>query len=232
MRKDKNGDVRTVIQKLLQHYPNSKMKGWSELSFWKSERWKTIQEELQKTPFNPGKEKIFRALTLTPLSKVRVVIIDQDPYPDTADSCGLAFSVPKDRRGKLPKSLHNIYKELRNDIHCEWPKNGDLSRWALQGVLLLNRNLTVLPGQPLSHSHLGWEDLTNEIVDTVCSVHPGAVFVLWGKEAQGLDTKSNPRVQSAHPSPLSAQKGFFGSRPFTKVNALLAHSYQPLIDWR
>jgi uracil-DNA glycosylase len=206
---------------------------WTDLEFWKSPEWENLKTFLADTTYLPEKRNVFRAFFLTPLWKTKVVILGQDPYHQPGVATGLAFSVHDKHRGKLPKSLHNIYKELRDDLRCEWPKTGDLTRWAQQGVLLLNTSLTVEPNSPESHMNLGWELLAREALEAVSKYNPKAVFVLWGNHAQGqARSLPNPRVESSHPSPLSAHRGFFGSRPFSKVNGLLALNKMPLIDWR
>lgn len=164
------------------------------------------------------KSDIFRALALTPLDKVRVVILGQDPYhtPDIAN--GLAFSV--NQGIPLPPSLQNIFEELEKDIGCRYPDHGDLSSWAFQGVLLLNTSLTVEAGKPGSHKDIGWAPLIEDIIRHL----PGRVWILWGNHARSFKSMiPEPLgiIESAHPSPLSAHKGFFGSEPFSRANKYL-----------
>lgn len=179
-------------------------------------------------------------MKLCPLHNIKVVIIGQDPYPTPGMANGLAFSVSPHTRGKFPPTLRNIFKELRNDLNDQlyWPKNGDLSAWARQGVLLLNTHLTVAPSEPMSHRHLGWTVLTSEIIDAIIDYHfSKTVFVFWGKEAQEFvpNIGASPRVISSHPSPLSAhasERPFLGSKPFSRINALLTISKEEPIVWR
>jgi uracil-DNA glycosylase len=177
----------------------------------------------------PPQSEVFRALELTPLSDVRVVILGQDPYHDNNQAHGLAFSV---RHGiKLPPSLLNMYKELETDLGIKRAKHGFLEGWAKQGVLLLNTVLTVRAHEAASHKKQGWEQFTDAIIRAVNAKGERVVFVLWGAHAQKklelLDVSRHVVLQSAHPSPLSAKAGFFGSKPFSKINALLAEP----INW-
>lgn len=176
----------------------------------------------------PRRQWWFHALELTPFNKVKCVILGQDPYPTKGHAHGLAFSVQPHVR-RLPKSLVNIFTEYRSDLGYLAPRSGDLTVWAERGVLLLNTILTVEEGKPLSHAGLGWEKLTYEIVRAL-DERTGVVFCLWGKRAQEYQgaLRSSPVVCSAHPSPLSANKGFFGSKPFTRINS---HLNEP-INWK
>ncbi len=206
--------------------------GWADLPFF-AEDWPRIAEALARDDrlILPAHEWRFHALALTPPEAVRVVILGQDPYPTPGHGMGLAFSVSPDVR-PLPASLRNIFKELAEDTGDRLP-NGDLSGWARQGVLLLNTHLSVPAGQPAGHAKLGWEQLTAQVMDRV-SAGPTA-FVLWGKPAQAQKKHIRPGDhlihESAHPSPLSASRGFFGSRPFSKVNAWLDGRGDRAIDW-
>jgi uracil-DNA glycosylase len=168
-----------------------------------------------------------------PLDAVRVLIVGQDPYPTPGHAVGLSFSVGPDVR-PIPRSLTNIYQELETDLGIPRPTTGDLSPWADQGVLLLNRVLTVAPGKPASHRGKGWETVTAQAISAL--VHRGAplVAILWGRDARNLVPQLHgiPAIESAHPSPLSAHAGFLGSRPFSRANALLADQGAPPIDWR
>ena len=183
----------------------------------------------------PAEYDVFRALSLTDLSKVKVVILGQDPYHDVGQAHGLAFSVP--HGVKLPPSLRNIYKELAEEYNLLFvPEVGDLTHWAEQGVLLLNTVLTVRAHQANSHAKLGWEDFTDEVIKVVNKhAAPGVVFILWGNPAQKkrklVDETRHYVLCSAHPSPLSAYRGFFGSNIFRKTNELLARSGKTAVEW-
>ena len=172
-----------------------------------------------------------RALSM-PVSEVRVVILGQDPYPTPGHAVGLAFSVAPDTH-PLPASLRNIFRELASDLGVPAPVNGDLTAWTQQGILLLNRVLTVAPGAPGSHRHRGWEAVTLAIVRELVRVSPGFVAILWGNSARKVagEMGNTPVLESAHPSPLSAHRGFFGSAPFSAVNRELVERGWALIDW-
>lgn len=167
-----------------------------------------------------------------PLADVRVLVVGQDPYPTPGQAMGLSFSVAPGVRP--PRSLANIYRELVADVGVPTPTTGDLTVWADQGVLLLNRVLTVSPGEPGSHRGKGWEVVTQRAIEALVARGGPLVAVLWGADARALGPRLGavPRVESVHPSPLSADRGFFGSRPFSRVNALLAEQGAPPIDWR
>jgi uracil-DNA glycosylase len=183
-------------------------------------------------PWLPSGDRILRAFT-QPLPSVRVLIVGQDPYPTPGHAVGLSFSVDPDVR-PLPRSLANIHRELVDDLQVPTPLNGDLSPWAEQGVLLLNRVLTVRAGEPGSHRKRGWEDITAAaITGLVQRTDAPLVAILWGRDAQSLQPMlgDTPVIASAHPSPLSADRGFFGSRPFSRANAELAALGDPGIDW-
>lgn len=169
----------------------------------------------------PAGKDVLRAFTL-PLADVRVLIVGQDPYPTPGHAVGLSFSVAPDVR-PLPASLRNMYAELESDLGVTPPPNGDLTRWFDQGVLLLNRVLTVAPGAPQSHKGKGWERVTQRAIEVLVARGGPLVAVLWGRDAQTLIPMLGdvPVVASAHPSPLSARSGFFGSKPYSRVNALL-----------
>jgi len=193
-----------------------------------------VAEERKQGVVYPPKEQEFAALHLTPYEKVSVLILGQDPYHGPNQAQGLCFSV---RRGvPPPPSLQNIYKELRDDLGCAIPSHGDLTHWAEQGVLLLNAVLTVRAGQAASHGGKGWETFTDAVIQAVNAKPDRVVFVLWGayarKKAPLIDTTRHVIIQSAHPSPLSANNGFFGSRPFSKINAALREAGRPEIDWQ
>ena len=188
-----------------------------------------IEGELQRLTFNPLPENIFRALR-TPLSEVSVVIFGQDPYPNPSHAMGLAFSVPSNVR-PLPPSLANIFLELHEDVGCTVPSSGDLTPWTKQGVVLINRILTVPKWRSGGHTNLGWQKITNEIA-RVLGEHD-VIAILWGNYAQQLAQYFgvNNVISSVHPSPLSAYRGFFGSKPFSKANQLLANKNRRAIDW-
>lgn len=177
----------------------------------------------------------YRALELLKPEEVRVVILGQDPYHGAGEAHGLAFSVPNGV--KIPPSLRNIFRELSEDIHVPLPVNTDLTRWAKQGVLLLNTSLSVAPDRPGSHANYGWKKVTDAIIRALANSGTPRVFVLWGKHAQGKKelipaNSSHLVLESVHPSPLSAHRGFFGSRPFSKINAWMKQHAKAEIDWR
>ncbi|HEU4473009.1 MAG TPA: uracil-DNA glycosylase [Flavisolibacter sp.] len=185
-----------------------------------------------KTIYPPG-PRIFNAFEHTPLNKVKVVILGQDPYHGPGQAMGLSFSVPQGVTP--PPSLVNIFKELHEDIGMPVPKTGDLTKWADQGVMLLNASLTVRAGEPMSHSKIGWHLFTNCVINTISERRENVVFLLWGKFAQEkkelIDDKKHHLLKAAHPSPLSANNGFFGCRHFSKTNAYLIKHGQDPIDW-
>ncbi|WP_180321072.1 uracil-DNA glycosylase [Peribacillus kribbensis] len=192
-----------------------------------------LQKEYEEQIIYPQKEEIFNALRYTPCKAVKAVILGQDPYHGPGQAHGLSFSVKPDVR--IPPSLKNIYKELHEDLGCEIPGHGHLTSWAKQGVLLLNTVLTVRKGQANSHRGKGWEILTDQIIRTLNDREDPVVFILWGKPAQAkmnlIDTKKHFIITSPHPSPLSANKGFFGSRPFSKTNSYLLQAGIKQVDW-
>jgi uracil-DNA glycosylase len=168
-----------------------------------------------------------------PLDDVRVLIVGQDPYPTPGHAVGLSFSVAPDVQ-PVPRSLVNIYQEMQTDLGLTRPSTGDLSPWADQGVLLLNRVLTVQPGKPASHRGKGWETVTAQAISALVNRGGPLVAILWGRDARNLVPHLGgiPAIESAHPSPLSAHSGFFGSRPFSRANELLAQQGAAPIDWR
>jgi len=180
----------------------------------------------------PAGEHVLRAFA-APLADVRVLIVGQDPYPTPGHPVGLSFSVAPDVR-PLPPSLLNIYKELVADLGVPMPTTGDLSPWAEQGVLLLNRVLTVQPGRPAAHRGKGWEKVTDRAIEVLASRGGPLVAVLWGRDAQTLKAALGrvPWVESVHPSPLAASRGFFGSRPFSTIDRLLSDQGATPVDWR
>ena len=179
----------------------------------------------------PAGDDVLRSMT-RPFDEVRVLVVGQDPYPTPGHAMGLSFSVRPDVR-PIPRSLANIFRELVDDVGVAVPSSGDLSPWADRGVLLLNRVLTVSPGKPASHRGKGWEAVTEQAIRALVARDSPLVAVLWGRDAQSLAPMlgSTPIVASVHPSPLSASGGFFGSRPFSRVNTLLAERGAPPIDW-
>ncbi|MFY7898150.1 MAG: uracil-DNA glycosylase [Candidatus Planktophila sp.] len=187
-----------------------------------------ILGSLQGSSIAPAQDRIFAALEV-PLSEVRCVIIGQDPYPTAGNAHGLAFSIP-DQVAKIPASLKNIFKELHSDLGLEIPQSGNLEKWRDQGVLLLNRILTTEVGRSNAHSNLGWQVITKSIAEAAGDQN--AVSILWGKEAQALAPVFKDSITSVHPSPLSAYRGFFGSKPFSKVNEALIRMGREPIDWR
>lgn len=182
-------------------------------------------------PYLPEGDRVFAAFR-RPLADVRVLIVGQDPYPTIGHPIGLSFAVERHVR-PLPASLRNIYTELRTDLGIEPPEHGDLTAWSERGVMLLNRSLTVRPGAPASHSGKGWEEVTARAISALVERGGPLVAVLWGRHAQSLKPMLGevPNVESAHPSPLSAHRGFFGSRPFSRVNELLAAQGGVPMDW-
>lgn len=204
---------------------------------WESEGFKKfyniVEEEYRTKTIFPPKDHIFEALKLTSYQDTRVVIVGQDPYHGTGEAHGLSFSVQKGV--KVPPSLQNIYKELFDDLGIPPKSDGDLSGWAKSGVLLLNAVLTVVKDTPASHRNLGWERLTNYIIQVLNEKEEPVVFILWGnfaKEKAKLIT--NPRhlvLTSAHPSPFAARYGFFGSKPFSKTNEFLRRNGLKEINW-
>lgn len=195
-----------------------------------------VKQAYQRNPkgvFPEGKY-IFRALDLCPFDKVKVVILGQDPYPTKGHAHGLCFSVEENVK-PLPKSLQNIYKELHSDIGNPISSNGSLLRWAEQGVLLLNSVLTVEEGRPESHSGKGWEQFTDAVIKGLSGQKKEIVYLLWGAKAQQkaiqVNHSENLVLQSVHPSPLSAHRGFFGSRHFSKTNAYLIEKGKTPINW-
>lgn len=193
-----------------------------------------VREERRHHLVCPPEKDVFNALKFTPYPKVKVLLLGQDPYHNEHQAHGLAFSVPPGV--KPPPSLVNIFKELHKDVGCRIPNNGCLIPWAEQGVLLLNAVLTVRAHQPNSHKNKGWEKFTDAIIQRVNDKADPVVFVLWGSYAQAkiklIDADKNPVIKSAHPSPLSAKNGFFGSKPFSAVNQALRAAGEPEIDWQ
>jgi uracil-DNA glycosylase len=216
------------------------------------ESWKKVlKEEFEKTYFQhiitflraekasgkiiyPPGSLIFNAFKQTPFDKVKVVLLGQDPYHNKGQAHGLSFSVP-DGVPK-PPSLVNIFKELKNDLGIEIPKNGNLEKWTAQGVLLLNASLTVRENEPGSHARIGWLQFTDHIIKKISEEKEGIVFLLWGKFAQEkqslIDETKHFVLKAAHPSPYSANNGFFGCKHFSKTNELLMKQHATPIDWK
>ncbi|MFD1481819.1 uracil-DNA glycosylase [Paracoccus nototheniae] len=207
---------------------------WAHLPFF-ADDWPALRTRLQAPTLQdawlPGPDRLFAALAATPPQDTRVVILGQDPYPTPGHANGLAFSVTPDT--PLPRSLKNIFTELQADLGAT-PPNGDLSGWAAQGVLLLNSALSVLPGQAGAHARWGWDRLARQAVADA-QRHDPLAFLLWGNHAQktlsGLPRPQDLTIATAHPSPLSARRGFFGSRPFSRINDWLGTQGSPPIDW-
>ncbi|MEZ3427888.1 MAG: uracil-DNA glycosylase [Lachnospiraceae bacterium] len=194
-----------------------------------------VKEEYNRTVIYPPSEDIFNALHLTPLHEVKVLILGQDPYHNDNQAHGLSFSVPLSQK-EIPPSLQNIYQELHDDLGCEIPDNGYLEKWAKQGVLLLNTVLTVRAHQANSHKGHGWEQFTDAIIQAVNAQERPIVYLLWGKPAQSkIPMLTNPKhliLQAPHPSPLSAYRGFFGCKHFSRANAFLEANGESPIDWQ
>jgi uracil-DNA glycosylase len=189
-------------------------------------------EQQAGRPFLPSGDRVLAALQ-RPFEEVRVLIVGQDPYPTPGHPIGLSFAVAPEVR-PLPRSLANIFREYGDDLGLPPPSNGDLTPWAEQGVLLLNRCLTVRPGAPASHRGKGWETVTEQAIRALVARGTPLVSILWGRDARSLAPILGdlPRIESPHPSPMSADRGFFGSRPFSRANdALIARGAEP-IDWR
>ena len=186
-----------------------------------------------KIIYPPG-SKIFNALNLTPFTSVKVIILGQDPYHGQNQANGLSFSV--EIGNKIPPSLQNIFKELNSDLNILPSQHGDLSNWAKQGVLLLNTILTVESSKPSSHSNKGWEIFTDKILHSLSSLKENLVFILWGKKAEEkislIDESKHKILKSPHPSPYSANNGFFGSQPFSKTNFFLESKNIDKINWK
>lgn len=200
---------------------------WAELQTF------VTNERAHHTVYPPADE-VFAALHLTPYAETKVLILGQDPYHGPGQAHGLCFSV---RRGvAIPPSLRNIYAELQADVGTEPPSHGNLEAWAEQGVLLLNTTLTVRAGEAASHHGHGWETFTDHVIRAVSDKHERVVFILWGANARRkkplIDLSRHAVIESAHPSPLSAHNGFFGSRPFSRTNTLLLEAGRDPIDWR
>jgi uracil-DNA glycosylase len=192
-----------------------------------------LEEEKKNHTIFPQGSNIFNAFNSTPFPSVKVVILGQDPYHGPGQAHGLSFSV---QHGiSLPPSLQNIFKELVSDIGCEYPKSGDLSHWAKEGVLLLNTLLSVRSGEPFSHKEQGWERFTDQVIRALSEQREHIVFILWGapagKKEALIDTGKHLVLKAPHPSPLSSYRGFFGSKPFSQTNAYLQENGISPINW-
>jgi len=192
-----------------------------------------LNQEKQQQPVYPIGNQIFSAFNLTPLTAVKVVILGQDPYHGKGQAHGLCFSVPDGI--KPPPSLVNIYKELKSDLGIEIPKSGNLIKWAEQGVLLLNATLTVRANNAGSHQGKGWEIFTDQVIKTISDLRAGVIFLLWGKFAQEkqelIDVSKHFILKAPHPSPFSANRGFFGCKHFSETNMILERNGFGAIDW-
>lgn len=212
---------------------NPALRGEFDKPYW-SELQQFVAEERGRHVVFPEPDEVFAALHLTPLSQVKVLILGQDPYHGPGQAHGLCFSV---RKGTPPPpSLQNIFTELHDDLGIDRPADGDLTRWARQGVLLLNATLTVRAHQAASHQGKGWETFTDEVIRAVNDRPERVVFILWGNSARRkkalIDTEHHVVIESPHPSPLSAHRGFFGSRPFSRANEALVAAGREPVDWR
>lgn len=215
------------------------MKDWQDqLDFFSSDEYARIMKFLEDERASgksvlPAEDDVFNALKYTPFEAVKVVIIGQDPYPNKRHAHGLAFSIPKETTD-IPQSLRNILKELEDDLGIK-ATGGNLAKWAKQGVMLLNYTLTVEEGKSNSHKSIGWNKLTKEIIQLINTRKNNIVFLLWGRFAQNLckniDHEKHCIIESPHPSPLSAYRGFFGSKPFSKTNEYLKKNKIGPIDW-
>ena len=193
-----------------------------------------VDAEREKAEVFPSREDMFSCFAACPLEKTKVVIIGQDPYHGAGQAHGMSFSV---RKGvKIPPSLQNIFKELRADLDCEIPSHGFLENWAKQGVLLMNTSWSVEKGKPASHANFGWMEFSENILEMLNDFDEPLVFILWGAHAQKVGAKiTNPKhlkIETAHPSPFSANRGFFGSKPFSRTNDFLRKSNRGEIDWQ
>lgn len=193
-----------------------------------------LEKEQKLYTVFPPQELVFSCFEKTPFERVKVVLLGQDPYHGVGQADGMSFSVPKGVR--FPPSLRNIFKELKSDLDIDFPENGDLSSWAAQGVLLLNATLTVRESQATAHQKKGWEVFTDEVIRELSRKREYLVFVLWGKSAlkkgEIIDASKHLILTAPHPSPLSSYRGFFGSKPFSKINQFLEEKGLDPIDWR
>lgn len=195
---------------------------------------KFVNNEYETKEIYPPKNEVYNAFNSTPLEDVKVILIGQDPYHGKGQANGLSFSVTDGI--KIPPSLRNIYKELNNDLNIDITTSGNLEKWAKQGVLLLNATLTVEASNPGSHQNKGWEEFTDTVIELISEQKNNLVFILWGAYAQKKGAKINRSkhfiIESAHPSPFAAYRGFFGSKPFSKTNNFLKSKNIKEIDWK
>ena len=195
---------------------------------------KKVDAERARTEVFPSREDMFSCFKFCPLEKVRVVIVGQDPYHGAGQAHGMSFSVKKGV--KIPPSLQNIFKELKDDLGCEIPEHGNLEGWAEQGVLLMNTAWSVEKGKPASHAQFGWLEFSQNILKMLNDSEQPIVFILWGAHAQKVGAEiTNPKhlkIETAHPSPFSARRGFFGSKPFSRANGFLLQHGRGEIDWQ
>ena len=195
---------------------------------------KFLANERKNYAIFPSEDKVFTAFKLSSFSKTKIVIIGQDPYHGKGQAHGLAFSVPNVE--KIPPSLRNIFKELHSDLQIPTAKNGNLENWANQGILLLNTTLTVREKEAGSHQNLGWEDFTDAVISKLSLEKNGLIFILWGafsqKKSSLINTKKHHILKTTHPSPLSAHRGFLGSKHFSKTNEILIKNNQQPIHWK
>ena len=203
--------------------------GWRDLLKGSLDLLDQIELELKESSFLPQHQDVMKCLSFNP-SEAKVLILGQDPYPNSDDAMGLAFSTAR-RDGKLPASLKNIYRELVDDLDIPHPTSGDLSPWCKQGVVLLNRTLTCAEGESNSHRDIGWREFTDQVVSVLAQ--QGVVAILWGANAQEVEHHfpQSDCISSVHPSPLSAYRGFFGSKPFSRANQVLVSKGRQPIDW-
>lgn len=211
---------------------NPVLRGEFEKPYW-ARLMAFVHEERSHFEVHPPHDEVFAALHLTPLADVKVLILGQDPYHGPGQAHGLCFSV---RAGvRVPPSLQNIHKELHDDLGLAVPDHGNLEAWARAGVLLLNTTLTVRAHQAASHQRQGWETFTDRVIDAVNTKEERVVFILWGAAARKkraiIDRDRHAVIESPHPSPLSAHKGFFGTKPFSRANEALVDAGRPPVDW-
>ena len=211
---------------------NPILRGEFDKPYWTT-LWQYVADERSNGPVFPPPDQVFAALHLTPYASVKVLILGQDPYHGPRQAHGLCFSVP--HGVPQPPSLQNIFTEMRDDLGIEPPSHGNLEPWARQGVLLLNAFLTVRARSAASHRSAGWETFTDEVIRAVSARSDRVVFILWGAFARRkkalVDMTRHVVIESAHPSPLSAHNGFFGSRPFSRANAALVEAGRDPVDW-
>jgi uracil-DNA glycosylase len=211
---------------------------WADLPFFQQGHFNKIMDRValrqqQGIQILPAPQDIFNALNLTPLSQVRAVILGQDPYPTPGDAHGLAFSYKG--QGRLPASLKNIFKEMMSDLSIPMPRNGDLTAWAKQGVLLLNKALTTEAGQAGAHLKWGWQELVDQVIKAVSLRQPHVAFLLWGASARAcaglIDLQKHLVLEAGHPSPLNRLGDFAGSKPFSQANCWLKQQGVQPVDW-